>query len=140
MRDLVDVWVSHTHTSTHLFAKLCSQMYMHIYTNGFYFTKTNSILVSCIYGRTTINTCQHSFPCVTSHYSDEDICPPCLPYFPFSSPPLTPSLTLPVSSIIHKLKASPSDACCEWVLRAMMSVIAEVMEVTGISNRSWWGA
>lgn len=35
MRDLVDVWVSHTHTSTHLLAKLCSQMYMHIYTNGF---------------------------------------------------------------------------------------------------------
>lgn len=106
---------------------------------GFYFTKTNSILVSFIYGRTNINTCQHSFPSMTSHSSDEDICPPCLPYFPFSFPPLTPSLTLPVSSIIHKLKASPSGACCEWVLRAMMSVIAEVMEVTGISNRSWWG-
>ena len=139
MRDLIDVWVSHTHTSTHLLAKLCSQMYMHIYTNGFYFPRTNLILVSCIYSRINISTCQHSSPSMTSDSSDEDICPPCLPYFPFSSPPLTPSLTLPVSSIIHKLRASPSGACCEWVLRAMMSVIAEVMEVTGISSRSWLG-
>lgn len=67
---------------------------------------------------------QHSPPSLTSYSRDEVVHPPSFfTAFRSACPPSPHPSLLPVSSIIHKLKASP----CRRMLWVVMTVIAEEM-------------
>lgn len=128
MCDLVAVWVSYTHTGTHL---LCTHTLTHMCII--------SLLLVCTDAEHYLQPVSTLLPSVTSYSTDEAVHPPSFFVSMLRSdfpPSFHPSL-LPGPSIIHKLEARPYGSRCEWVLWAMMTVIAEEMEVTGISNYSW---